>query len=323
MTQPSVVFDQVTKKFGKNVLALNAATFSVQPGTRTCLLGPNGAGKSTTIELLQAAMRPTSGTLTLLGQKVGSRAYYEARRRVGIVPQRPGMYHDLKVVEYFKLAMQLSQSPKARLDELIESFELGPHLDKVLSSLSGGYQRRVVLAAALVGQPELLLLDEPTVGMDPLASENMREVLRTTMEGRTTLFCTHDLLEAEYLCDSVIVLNEGQVRLESSIAALQARKGVRTRMAAVGPREDLLKTLRHKGVRAEAALADDDVYVYIDPKIEAPKLVEALTQTGLVIYLVQPAPWRLGEIFKEAVQGTLKGVPASKEKTNVETVKSI
>ena len=203
----ALAFEGASKRYRNGVLALDTVSFAIKEGARTCLLGPNGAGKSTAIRLLQGALRPTEGRVTLLGATLDDPRYAEARRRTGIVPQRPGMYPDVTVDEYVTLARRLYGRGDG--EATIEAFGLGPHRSKTLASLSGGFQRRAVLATALLSQPDVLLLDEPTVGLDPVAAHDVEAMLRDAMRGRTTLLCTHDLAEAETLCDDVIILRDG------------------------------------------------------------------------------------------------------------------
>jgi ABC-2 type transport system ATP-binding protein len=221
-------------------------TWSIGVGARACLLGPNGAGKSTSIRLLQGALTPTTGEVRLLGIPVASPDYLAARRRTGTVPQGPGMYTDLTVSEYLILARQLyGRGDIARIEEV---FELGPHRGKMLAQLSGGYQRRIALAAALLSEPDVLLLDEPTVGLDPVAARDVHAFLRDAMRGRTTLLCTHNLAEAETLCEEVVILRDGKVLVHSSLAELRKRSG----RASVWPPARASRHWRRRSARAES-----------------------------------------------------------------------
>ena len=154
------------------------------------------------------------------------------------------------MAEYLELARRLyGGGDVARLEEVLE---LGPHRDKMLSQLSGGYQRRVVLAAALVAEPEVLLLDEPTVGLDPVAAHDVQALLRDAMrrDGRTTLLCTHNLAEAEALCDNVIILRSGKVRVHATLAQLRAQAKPRLRLAADQGPDALLAAISTRGFMA-------------------------------------------------------------------------
>jgi ABC-2 type transport system ATP-binding protein len=283
-------------------LALDNVTWSVAVGARACLLGPNGAGKSTAIRLLQGALTPTAGRVTLLGVDVNHGDYLAVRRRTGIVPQGPGMYTDLSVAEYLDLARRLyAAGDVARLEDILD---LGPHRDKMLSQLSGGFQRRVVLAAALLAEPEVLLLDEPTVGLDPVAAHEVHTLLRAAMrrEGRTTLLCTHNLAEAEALCDHVIILRDGKVRIQATLADLRSQATPRLRLAAAQGSDSLVRSLAARGLCARAL---DDGYVELnvaDPPGVAPDLLRGLLADGLDVFACEPVQASLEDLFLDLVQ---------------------
>jgi ABC-2 type transport system ATP-binding protein len=283
-------------------LALDNVTWSVAVGARACLLGPNGAGKSTAIRLLQGALTPTAGRVTLLGVDVNHGDYLAVRRRTGIVPQGPGMYTDLSVAEYLDLARRLyAAGDVARLEDILD---LGPHRNKMLSQLSGGFQRRVVLAAALLAEPEVLLLDEPTVGLDPVAAHEVHTLLRAAMQrqGRTTLLCTHNLAEAEALCDHVIILRDGKVRIQATLADLRSRATPRLRLAAAQGSDSLVRSLAARGVCARAL---DDGYVELnvaDPRGVAPDLLRGLLADGLDVFACEPVQASLEDLFLDLVQ---------------------
>lgn len=304
---PALSFQNVTKRFGKNTLALNDVTWSIQRGARACLLGPNGAGKSTSIRLLQGALRPTAGQVDLLGAAVDGRGYWEARVRTGIVPQGPGMYTDLTTLEYLTLAQELYRTgnEKGRVDDAVEALGLGPFRDQMLSNLSGGYQRRVSLAAALLTEPELLLLDEPTVGLDPVATHDVHTLLRDAMNhpDRTTLLCTHNLAEAEALCDEVVILRDGRVVVHDTLDRLRQRARPQVRFAARQGGAALAAALVRHGVEAVQDDRDDDVAraSLEQPAARTPDLLRALLADGLDVYGCTPIEPRLEDIFLDVV----------------------
>lgn len=299
--------DRVSKRFGKGTVALNDVTWSVATGARACLLGPNGAGKSTAIRLLEGALRPTRGTVRLLNTLVGSADYQAARRRTGIVPQGPGMYQDLSTGEYLELARRLYGASPSALDRVEEAFGLGEHRTKMLSQLSGGFQRRVCLAVALLGEPTLLLLDEPTVGLDPVAANEVHAYLRDAMAaaGRTTLLCTHNLAEAEALCDEVIILRQGKVLVHDSLANLRQRDRPRVRLAARQGVEPLLAALRARGLAGERDGSGSDTGVVVpmaDVPAEAPALLRGLLGDGLDVYECRRVQVTLEAVFLDLVR---------------------
>jgi ABC-2 type transport system ATP-binding protein len=293
----ALAFRSVTKRFRNGRLALADATWSVAAGTRACLLGPNGAGKSTSVRVLEGALRPTAGSAELLGEPVGGPGYAAARLRTGVVPQGPGMYADLTAGEYLRIAADLYEVSPARA---IATFGLRDHLRTRMAELSGGFQRRLALAAAFVAEPALLLLDEPTVGLDPKAAHEVHEYLRQVMAGRTVLLCTHNLAEAEALCDEVIILQEGRVIVQGRLGEL--RRGARSR----------LRLAAHQGPEAVAArlhgvgpIRVDGRTVLLevpDPEAAAPLLLRRLLDAGIDVYECTPVEATLEDVFLEAVR---------------------
>jgi ABC-2 type transport system ATP-binding protein len=293
----AIAFDGASKRYRNGTLALREVTWSIPVGARACLLGPNGSGKTTSIRLLQGALAPTTGWVSLLGQEVNGPHYGDARRQCGIVPQSAGMYADLTTAEYLELARRLYG--RGDVATAVEAFGLGEHRNKRLAQLSGGFQRRVVVAAALLSEPAVLLLDEPTVGLDPVAAREVHNYLRTAMQGRTTLLCTHNLAEAEALCDDVIILRAGEVLLHEPIATLRERQKPRTRLVARQGADELATAVRAHGHATE--VMDGAVIAFIDAHAEAPALLRALLSDGIDVYECRPLPATLEELFLEAV----------------------
>ena len=214
----------LVKKFG-DVTALDRVTLDVPTGQVLGLLGPNGAGKTTLIRILLGLTRPTSGQARLLGEPAGARA---VRPRVGYMPQDLAVYLDLSVQENVELFGRLYGFPRARLRdrerEVLELVRLTERRRSLVSELSGGMRRRVSLAAALLADPDLLLLDEPTVGVDPeLRFEFWEFFHRLTQEGGKTVVLTTHYMEEANRADSVVFLNAGRVLATGAPAELKAR----------------------------------------------------------------------------------------------------
>jgi ABC-2 type transport system ATP-binding protein len=297
MGDAALAFDGTSKRYRSGVLALREVAWSIPIGARACLLGPNGSGKTTSIRLLEGALQPTTGWVSLLGTPVNGPGYAEARRRTGVVPQNSGMYSDLTTQEYLELARRLYG--RGDVNDTLERFGLAPHRDKMLAQLSGGFQRRLVVASALLSSPDLLLLDEPTVGLDPVAAHEVHALLQEAMAGRTTLLCTHNLAEAEALCDEVVILRGGEVLLHEPLATLRQRQRPRTRLAALQPVDALAAAVRARGL--EPQLDDGAVVVPIDAKIDGPALLRALLDSGLDVYECRPLAPTLEELFLQVV----------------------
>jgi ABC-2 type transport system ATP-binding protein len=237
--------------------------------------------------------------VALLGAQIDGPGYLEARRRTGIVPQGPGMYRDLTVSEMLRLAHDLYG--RGNVSRVVEVFGLGDQLQQRLARLSGGMQRRLVLAMALLSEPEVLLLDEPTVGLDPLAAHDIHAFLRESMRDRTTLLCTHNLAEAEALCDEVIILRSGRVLVHAPLAELRRRARSRVRLRARQGATVLLSALRAREL--ETWVDDDAVLAFVDDvQGRLPDLLRGLLADGLDVFACEPLQPTLESLFLEAVR---------------------
>jgi ABC-2 type transport system ATP-binding protein len=299
----------VTKTYPGGAQALRGVSFTLPRGERTCLLGPNGAGKTTLIRLLTGGLRPTTGAVRVLGAGTDEAGFLAAKRRVGIVPQGPGMYRDVTVSEYLRLVERLYGGGDRA--GVVEAFGLGPLLGRRMAELSGGWQRRLVLAAAVLPGPELLLLDEPTVGLDPLAVRDVHAFLRPMMRGRTVLLCTHNLEEAEALCDAAVILRGGRVLVHARLESLRARAGRAVLLQATEGPARLLAALAALGVQGAAQEAGGDgagaggaVRVpLLRAEAEVPALLKGLLDAGLHVYQARLVTARLEELFVDIVGG--------------------
>ncbi|HJL15943.1 MAG TPA: YhfC family glutamic-type intramembrane protease [Sandaracinaceae bacterium LLY-WYZ-13_1] len=270
---------RATKVYGRTVRALRGVSLTLAPGSRTCLLGPNGAGKTTAIRLLTGGLAPTDGHAFLFGQRGTDPGFLDAKRRLGVVPQLPGMYDDLSVRAWLEVVRDLYR--RGDPDAVAEALALGPLLDRPMAELSGGQKRRVAIAAAVLGEPELLILDEPSAGLDPIASREVVDYLARLDASQTILLCTHDLEEAEALCDRVVVMRDGEVLVHESIEALRGRMAPRLALRVAGDPDaarDRLEALGHPiEVDGDGALRVS----VVDPEIDAPALLRGLLESGV------------------------------------------
>jgi lipooligosaccharide transport system ATP-binding protein len=201
---------KVTKRFG-DFVALNELSLVVHPGRCVGLLGPNGAGKSTFIGCLYGSVNRSSGDLRVFGLDP-LRDSRRIKERIGVVPQENALDEELTVLENMRLYARFQglEEPFRRIEELLEHMSLGHKRDAQIRTLSGGMKRRLAFVRALLSDPELLILDEPTTGLDPTVRHLLRDkVLSYRQAGKTVLVTTHYMHEAELLCDQVIILNHG------------------------------------------------------------------------------------------------------------------
>ena len=223
MDRQAVVATQLTKRFGDNV-AVDGVTFEVQDGEIFGLLGPNGAGKTTTIRMITCASPITAGHLVVSGHDVAEEPRL-VKSRIGVVPQDENLDPDLPVrknlevyARYFDLPGDVIQR---RVSEQLAFFELEAKAEDRVDTLSGGMRRRLLIARALIHEPDLLVLDEPTVGLDPQARHLVWDQLRRLREhGVTQLLTTHYMDEAAQLCDRIVVMNHGTILAEGTPRAL-------------------------------------------------------------------------------------------------------
>ena len=209
------------------VNAVEDVSFSIAPGQIFALLGANGAGKSTTMKMLMGLIRPTGGTASIFGVKI---SLSEARRKVGYLPENPSFYDELTPTEIMRLFCAMNGVPrrdvKAHSSELLERVGIGYAADRPLRKLSKGMHQRVGIAQALIGKPQLLVLDEPFSGLDPVGRREIREVLfEERSRGATLLFSSHILPDVEALCDRFLLLDQGRVSHQGKLDDLAKAQG--------------------------------------------------------------------------------------------------
>jgi ABC-2 type transport system ATP-binding protein len=206
--------EHLTKRYG-SIPAIQDLSFEVAKGEIVGFLGPNGAGKSTTMKILTGYLPATSGRATIAGFDVFSHSI-DARRRLGYLPENTPLYTDMRVGEYLRYRAKLKGVPSSkvreRVGDVLEICALRDRERAMIRDLSKGYRQRVGLADALVHDPELLILDEPTIGLDPNQIRQVRELIRNLGGKRTVLISTHILPEVEMMCSRVIVIHKGQIR---------------------------------------------------------------------------------------------------------------
>ncbi len=217
----------LTKRYSGHV-AVRDVSFTVRQGEIVGLLGPNGAGKSTIMRILSCFMPATSGTVRVANLDVFTQSD-EVRRRLGYMPENNPLHREMRVQEYLKFRARLKGLSRARANERVEAVlqqcELTEVPRRIIGQLSKGYQQRVGLADALVHEPELIILDEPTLGLDPNQIRKVRQLIKDLGKKHTVLISTHILPEVEMTCHRVLILHEGQIRAADTPENLQDRLG--------------------------------------------------------------------------------------------------
>ena len=219
-----VEVNDLVKRYG-NHLAVDHLSFTVEPGQVYGFLGPNGAGKSTTMNLMTGYLGPTSGQVLVDGVSV-TEDPERAKRSIGYLPELPPLYPDMGVEEYLFFCARLKRVPKgereSQVDRVMEMTDTGAVADRLIAHLSKGYKQRVGLAQALLGFPKLLILDEPTVGLDPKQILEMRTLIRQLAKDHTILLSSHILSEVQEVCDHVLIINHGKKVADGTPAQLTA-----------------------------------------------------------------------------------------------------
>jgi len=220
----SIQVTNLTKAYGAQH-AIDGISFDLKPGEIVGFLGPNGAGKSTTMKILTGYLKPSDGKARVADYDVIEQSML-ARRSIGYLPEHNPLYLDMYVREFLLFSGKLyglsGDSLKSRVNEMIVMCGLEVEKHKKIGQLSKGYRQRVGLAQSFLHDPSVLILDEPTTGLDPNQIQEIRELIRTAGKNKTVLFSTHIMQEVEALCDRVIIINKGKVVSDSSLETLRA-----------------------------------------------------------------------------------------------------
>jgi len=300
----------LTKYYGRR-LAIDRLTFKAHKGEIVGFLGPNGAGKTTTMRILTGYMPPSDGDAWVAGYHVVDDSL-EVRRRVGYLPENVALYDDMTVWDYLTFMGQLRQVPNLdeRIAEVLERVNLLERSDSFIGGLSRGMRQRVGLAQAILHQPEVLILDEPTMGLDPAQRVEVRHLIREIGQEHTVMLSTHILSEAQELCDRVLILHQGRILAEDTPAELELRLRGAQRVqlhvggaAPVSALQQRLTTL--PGVLRVAARDDGRLEVEIAPDTDVdvrPMLARAVLDAGYDLREMCTISLSLEDIFLQLIR---------------------
>lgn len=293
----------LTKRYGSH-LAVDTISFEAHPGEVVGLLGPNGAGKTTTMRILTGFMPPTGGTARIAGYDVMADSL-EVRRRVGYLPERVPVYPDMTVSGYITFWAKLRgvTRPRAQVDAVLERVNLTDRRNTLIRNLSKGLRQRLGLAQALVHNPEVVILDEPTIGIDPQQVIEVRESVRELGKNHTVLFSTHILSEAEQVCDSVVIIHRGTIVAQGSPSELRStlERGGRVFVRTNAPAETALPRLQQLAQVAQVEAGLDGIIITpADPNADPrPAIARAVLENGWDLIELRPLAVNLEEIFLE------------------------
>ena len=297
----------LTKDYGSR-RAIHNLNFDAQQGEIVGFLGPNGAGKTTTMRILTGYMPPTDGEAVVAGYDVVEESL-EVRKRVGYLPETVPLYHDMVVFDYLKYMGELRHIPDVdeRVEEALDMVGLSNRSNGYIGNLSKGMKQRVGLAQALLHRPEVLILDEPTIGLDPGQVVEVRALIREIGRERTVLLSTHLLNEAQNLCDRVLIINKGKIVAEDTTENLQARLlgAERVVVRVRGEADELAETIKSvKGVRKVETLDDGGVeFEFASGKDLRPEVAKQVIKDGYDLLELRPLGMSLEEIFLELTSG--------------------
>ena len=319
--------ENLTKAYGQ-VTAVDHVSFSVNKGEILGFLGPNGAGKTTTMRILTGYMPASSGTARVAGFDVFTDSM-EVRRHIGYLPEAPPVYPDMSVTAYLDFVLRIKNVPTerraARIDDALAKTSLGDKRKTLIKHLSRGYKQRVGLAQALVHDPDVIVLDEPTVGLDPKQIIEVRHLIKNLASSHTIILSTHILPEVSMTCDRVVIINKGKIAAVDTPLNLttQLNSGQRIQVEAQAPEQALQQALSQipgaSRVQLEPARADGHVAATIEAapgqdlrSVVASKIVEK----GWPLFELRGVSMSLEDIFLELTTDEAVHSPPSSPAAN-------
>lgn len=302
----------LVKHYGQ-VVAVDDISFKVKEGEIVGFLGPNGAGKSTTMNIITGYLPSTSGTVEVDGYDISLHPE-EVKKRIGYLPEQPPLYNDMTVTEYLNFVSDLKKVPrdkrKGQLSDIMELVGLTDHRKRLIDNLSKGYRQRVGLAQSLVGNPKVLILDEPTVGLDPKQIVEIRRVIKALASDRTIILSTHILPEVSMICERVVIINKGRIAAEDTPDRLSQNLGKisKLNLTVKGDKDNVLKTIGNMSnikYVAVASKSEDGVFKYVletkDNSDIREELFYRMAESKMPILELKPSAVTLEDIFISVV----------------------
>lgn len=304
--------NNLVKNYGK-YQAVRGISFKVENGEILGFLGPNGAGKSTTMNMITGYISATEGTVTIDGYDILKNPM-EAKRRIGYLPEIPPVYMDMTVTEYLKFVSELKgvnkKAIKPMLEDIMEKIKITHVSGKLIKNLSKGYRQRVGLAQALVGYPDVLILDEPSVGLDPKQIIEIRDVIKELGKTHTIILSSHILSEVSAVCSRVMIINKGKIVAEDTPERLSDRlSSDRYRIRVKGNKEEIIKAFEENklfsSVETEESAEEGTVDLFVtgaegtDPRQVA---FETAKEKGFVLLLIKSEKLTLEEVFLKVTE---------------------
>lgn len=300
--------NNITKTYGSRK-AVDNISFSVDTGEIVGFLGPNGAGKSSTMKMITGFMPPTSGTVKIAGYDIIEDAI-KAKKHIGYLPEVPPLYLDMTVEAYLAFVCELKEVPrkdrKSTIDKVVNEIGLKDVRNRLIKNLSKGFKQRVGLAQAIIGDPDVLILDEPTVGLDPKQIKEIRDIIKKLGEKHTIILSTHILPEVSMICDRVIIINKGKIVAIDTTENLtdSLSKSKRYFLKVAGPQDKInpilkelsgikdFKTVENKGENC----IDINIDTVVDKDLRK-DIFFSFAKCNIPIIEFRPVSYSLEEIF--------------------------
>jgi ABC-type multidrug transport system ATPase subunit len=287
---------ELTKRYGERIVAVDRLAMQVQRGEVYGFLGPNGAGKTTTLRMLLGLVRPTSGSALVLGAQPGSPA---SLARLGALIEGPTFYPFLSGRDNLRVLARYAGTPESRIEVVLHEVDLAARASDRFGTYSLGMKQRLGIAGALLKDPELLILDEPTNGMDPAGMAEMRRFIRGLGRGRrTVLLSSHLMAEVEQICDRVGVISRGRLVGEGTVNELRGRESLWIRAEPLDDAERVLGSIR--GIE-QVARSDGGLRIAADPAA-APEINRALVEAGIAVGELRHERASLEKVFLELTE---------------------
>lgn len=302
----------LTKRYG-SFTAVDNISFTVKEGEIVGFLGPNGAGKSSTLNVITGYLSANSGTVTVEGFDMEEKPIL-AKKHIGFLPETPPLYIDMTVYEYLEFVYVLKGcdfNKSKHLNEICDTVKLTDVKNKLIRTLSKGYKQRVGIAGAIVGNPKIIILDEPTVGLDPVQIIEIRNLIRRLGKGHTVILSSHLLNEVQSICDRVIIINNGKIVADERVSALQTvmGKAVNIKIKVAGPSKEvynLLKSIPGITRVEEIGYKEGDTYTFMvesSSGVDVRKpIFNALSKKGWPIMGLENTEGELEDVFVKLIE---------------------
>jgi len=294
---------RLTRSYG-DLKAVDDVSFHIDHSQIVGLLGHNGAGKTTVMKMLTGYLEPSAGDIRIAGLDIGEQRR-EVQQRIGYLPENCPLYPEMTVLDYLEYQATLHGVPEAQrpvaIRETIERTDLGPKAEQVIATLSRGYRQRVGVAQAILHKPTILILDEPTNGLDPSQIQHMRTLIRELAKGATLIISTHILQEVEAVCDRVLIMRAGRLALDSDLAALSRPSRLLVSLAQDPAEAEPLLMNLEPVIAVEHMGRQDGYHLYAldtdDPGGAAPLVARSVGVAGWDLYSLQPEVTDLETLF--------------------------